>query len=112
MEAWIRNARNVQQSAIPKLQPGDVRKSVAWIPTHTDALVALLRDLPCPIDALRGLAYKKLADLSHTIESQAQLASVLHHAGNANIKPQPRESAVQACRHGEARWRISDDLDQ
>jgi hypothetical protein len=115
MEAWIKTVRKNKRYEIPTLQHGDISKLTTWIPSHVESLAALLQSLPYPVEALRGIPYKKLLDFGHAINSQTQLALIKYHAEDEGIDEKPRlhckkwAAAICASTHGSTRWALSDD---
>jgi hypothetical protein len=115
MEAWIKTVRKNKRYEIPTLQHGDISKLTTWIPSHVESLAALLQSLPYPVEALRGIPYKKLLDFGHAINSQTQLALIKYHAEDEGIDEKPRlhckkwAAAICASTRGSTRWALSDD---
>jgi len=116
MDVWAHSTRLRQAHAIPAILPRDVSKLDTWVTNYADALVALLRALPFPVDVLRSFSSKKLIELGNIINSQSQLALIQHHATDDTISEQVRDfctkwsSATLACKQGSARWRLTDDV--
>jgi hypothetical protein len=118
MDEWVKKVRRSNSKSIPLMIPSDVSQLGTWIPAHVDGLVELIRALPYPVDFLRGLPLKKILELGHSINSQAQLAVINHHAHDQKISAPIRAHCLKwakvilACPQGTARWLISDDINR
>lgn len=116
MHEWIAAARHARTYGLPVIEPADVTKLAGWVPTHVDALSAICRVLPFPLEVLRTFPIKKLFEFGHSINSQAQRALIRHHSNDESISSQARTlckkwiAAIDACPHGSARWSMTDDI--
>ncbi|KAF1328529.1 reverse transcriptase, partial [Globisporangium splendens] len=118
MHDWTTATRQNRRFSLPSVDPSDVSKLTGWIPSHVDALSALICALPFPLEVLRMFPVKKLLDFGHSINSQAQRALIRHHSANGAVSAQVRAfckkwaSAVDACPQGSARWSMTDNIKQ
>ena len=116
MDAWAYNNRLKKTHAVPAILHRDVSKLDTLVTGYADALVALLRALPFPLDVLRSFSSKKLIELGSIINSQSQLALIQHHATDDALSAKVRgfcttwASAILACKQDLARWCLTDDL--
>lgn len=91
-------------------------KVTEWIPTHTDALVAMLPYLSFPLDCLHLLTVNATIELGAAINSQSQLELIQQHAADANLTAKVRTycskwaTQVLACQQGLTRWRQTDNI--
>ncbi|KAF1314221.1 reverse transcriptase, partial [Globisporangium splendens] len=118
MHDWTTATRQNRRFSLPSVDPSDVSKLTGWIPSHVDALSALICALPFPLEVLRMFPVKKLLDFGHSINSQAQRALIRHHSADDAVSAQVRAfckkwaSAVDACPQGSARWSMTDNIKQ
>ncbi|KAF1328452.1 reverse transcriptase, partial [Globisporangium splendens] len=118
MHDWTTATRQNRRFSLPSVDPSDVSKLTGWIPSHVDALSALICALPFPLEVLRMFPVKKLLDFGHSINSQAQRALIRHHSADGAVSAQVRAfckkwaSAVDACPQGSARWSMTDNIKQ
>ncbi|KAF1333485.1 reverse transcriptase, partial [Globisporangium splendens] len=118
MHDWTTATRQNRRFSLPSVDPSDVSKLTGWIPSHVDALSALVCALPFPLEVLRMFPVKKLLDFGHSINSQAQRALIRHHSADGAVSAQVRAfckkwaSAVDACPQGSARWSMTDNIKQ
>ncbi|KAF1329275.1 Rxlr effector protein, partial [Globisporangium splendens] len=118
MHDWTTATRQNRRFSLPSVDPSDVSKLIGWIPSHVDALSALICALPFPLEVLRMFPVKKLLDFGHSINSQAQRALIRHHSADGAVSAQVRAfckkwaSAVDACPQGSARWSMTDNIKQ
>ncbi|KAF1328105.1 reverse transcriptase, partial [Globisporangium splendens] len=118
MHDWTTATRQNRRFSLPSVDPSDVSKLTGWIPSHVDALSALICALPFPLEVLRMFPVKKLLDFGHSINSQAQRALIRHHSTDDAVSAQVRAfckkwaSAVDACPQGSARWSMTDNIKQ
>ncbi|KAF1322066.1 reverse transcriptase, partial [Globisporangium splendens] len=116
MDVWAHNNRLKKTHAIPAILHRDVAKLDTLVTGYADALVALLRALPFPLDVLRSFSSKKLIELGNIINSQSQLALIQHHATDDALSAKVREtcttwaSAILGCKQGSIRWCLTDDI--
>ncbi|KAF1334471.1 Reverse transcriptase precursor, partial [Globisporangium splendens] len=118
MHDWATATRQNRRFSLPSVDPSDVSKLTGWIPSHVDALSALICALPFPLEVLRMFPVKMLLDFGHSINSQAQRALIRHHSADDAVSAQVRAfckkwaSAVDACPQGSARWSMTDNIKQ
>ncbi|KAF1327318.1 reverse transcriptase, partial [Globisporangium splendens] len=118
MHDWTTATRQNRRFSLPSVDPSDVSKLTGWIPSHVDALSALICALPFPLEVLRMFPVKKLLDFGHSINSQAQRALIRHHSADGAVSAQVRAfckkwtTAVDACPQGSARWSMTDNIKQ
>ncbi|KAF1333309.1 reverse transcriptase, partial [Globisporangium splendens] len=118
MHDWTTATRQNRRLSLPSVDPSDVSKLTGWIPSHVDALSALICALPFPLEVLRMFPVKKLLDFGHSINSQAQRALIRHRSNDDAVSAQVRAfckkwtTAVDACPQGSARWFMTDNIKQ
>ncbi|KAF1320212.1 Kinesin protein, partial [Globisporangium splendens] len=118
MHDWTTATRQNRRFSLPSVDPSDVSKLTGWIPSHVDALSALICALPFPLEVLRMFPVKKLLDFRHSINSQAQRALIRHHSADDAVSAQVRAfckkwaTAVDAFPQGSARWSMTDNIKQ
>jgi len=115
IEKWHRANRKSRRFLAPAVLKNDEGKIAEWIPAHVEALTEILRVIPFPLDALRTLPTKSMLEFGATINSQAQLELIEHHANDEDIPMQARAhcqrwaTLVKACHQGPSRWKYTDD---